>query len=97
MLYYLQKGGVIVHNLTKVKKITKKSVVIDKNIDKIDADRVEDYINNIYDDVEYKINNVEDDAQKRIDDAKKEIEIIEEDAKEEVDNLYNDIKNESNQ
>lgn len=34
ILYYLQKGGVVVHNLSKVKKITKKSVLIDKNIDK---------------------------------------------------------------
>ncbi len=34
LIYYLQKGGVVVHNLAKVKSITKKGVWMEKNIDK---------------------------------------------------------------
>lgn len=34
IIYYLQKGGVIVHNLARVKSITKKGVLMEKNIDK---------------------------------------------------------------
>lgn len=62
-----------------------------KNIDKIDVDKVEDYINDIYNDVEDKIHEAESDANRRASNARSSIKTIESNAEKEMENLYNNI------